>query len=262
MLLAVDIGNTNVVMAIHNGEGTETGWVSNWRIHTDEKKTSDEYYVIVESMLKQNGMVPSDIDCSIICSVVPNLTRTFEKVVASVTDTTPVMVSHETGVGLKRESIPPEMGYDLVSNMVAAHRRYPDDTVMVIDFGTALTFTTVDSEGRVLGAAIAPGLITAVNSLFNNTAQIPQVQLKLPSSVIGTDSDTAIRSGIMIGFSGLVDAIVRRTEEELGCKLKIIITGGLSQTIAPLLTRVDLIEPTHTLNGLLIIHEGIKQNQG
>ncbi len=262
MLLAVDIGNTNVVLAIHDGSGAETGWVSNWRIHTDEKKTSDEYFVIVESMLRQNGLDPTSIDHSIICSVVPNLTRTFEKVVASVTDTTPVMVSHETGIGLKRESIPPEMGYDLVSNMVAGHRKFPNDTVMVIDFGTALTFTTVNAEGEVLGAAIAPGLITAVNSLFNNTAQIPQVQLKVPTTVIGTDSDTAIRSGIMIGFSGLVDAIVRKTEEELGCTLKIIITGGLSQTIAPLLTRVDLIEPTHTLIGLIIIHEGIMQSRG
>ena len=258
MLLAVDIGNTNVVMAIHDANR----WVTNWRIHTDEKKTSDEYFVIVESMLKQNGMIPSSIDHSIICSVVPNLTRTFEKVVASVTDTKPVMVSHETGIGLVRNSIPPEMGYDLVANMVAAHAGFPSETVMVIDFGTALTFTTVNGEGEVLGAAIAPGLITAVNSLFNNTAQIPQVQLKVPSSVIGRDSDTAIRSGIMIGFAGLVDSMVRKTEEELGCNLKIIITGGLSQTIAPLLSRVDSIEPFHTLEGLKLIHQGIMRNQG
>ncbi len=258
MLLAVDIGNTNVVMAIHDG----SAWVTNWRIHTDEKKTSDEYYVIVESMLKQNGMVPASIDHSIICSVVPNLTRTFEKVVSSVTETDPVMVSHDTAVGLSKKSIPSELGYDLVANCVAAHHKYPEETVMVIDFGTALTFTTVNSKGEILGAAIAPGLITAVNSLFNNTAQIPQVQLKIPRSVIGRDSDTAIRSGIMIGFAGLVDSIVQKTEKELACSLKILITGGLSQTIAPLLDRVDAIEPFHTLEGLKIIHRGIMQTQG
>ena len=251
MLLVVDIGNTNVVIALHDG----ASWVTSWRINSDVKKTSDEYYVIVESMLKQTSFDPKVIDSSIICSVVPNLTRSFEKVVKTVSNTKPLMVSHQTSGTLVRSSIPPELGYDLLSNAVAGHYLYPLETVMIIDFGTALTFTTVNCKGEILGASIAPGLITAVNSLFNNTAQIPQVQLKIPSSAIGRDSDEAIRSGIMFGYAGLVDSMVERTEKELGCDVKIIITGGLSQTIAPLLKHVDDIRPTHTLDGLKIIME-------
>lgn len=255
MLLVVDIGNTNVVIALHDG----SSWVNSWRINSDVKKTSDEYYVIVESMLKQTELDPKCIDSSIICSVVPNLTRSFEKVVKTVSNTKPVMVSHETADGIVKESIPPELGYDLLSNAVAGHKLYPDETVMVIDFGTALTFTSVNAKGEILGVSIAPGLITAVNSLFNNTAQIPQVQLKIPTTCIGRDSDESIRSGIMFGFAGLVDSMVERTKKELNCDLKIIITGGLSQTIAPLLHHVDAIRPQHTLDGLRIIMESFTQ---
>jgi type III pantothenate kinase len=257
MLLIVDIGNTNVVIALHDG----STYVASWRINSDVKKTSDEYYVIVESMLKQTNFDPKRIESSIICSVVPNLTRSFEKVVKTVSNTKPLMVSHKTAGTLVKESIPAELGYDLLSNAVAGHFLYPNETVMVIDFGTALTFTTVNAKGEILGASIAPGLITAVNSLFNNTAQIPQVQLKIPHSAIGRDSDEAIRSGIMFGFAGLVDSMVERTEKELGCDLKIIITGGLSQTIAPLLHHVDEIKPKHTLDGLRIIMDTFIQTE-
>ena len=257
MLLIVDIGNTNVVIALHDG----STYVASWRINSDIKKTSDEYYVIVESMLKQTNFDPKRIESSIICSVVPNLTRSFEKVVKTVSNTKPLMVSHKTAGTLVKESIPAELGYDLLSNAVAGHFLYPNETVMVIDFGTALTFTTVNAKGEILGASITPGLITAVNSLFNNTAQIPQVQLKIPHSAIGRDSDEAIRSGIMFGFAGLVDSMVERTEKELGCDLKIIITGGLSQTIAPLLHHVDEIKPTHTLDGLRIIMDTFIQTE-
>ncbi len=255
MLLVVDIGNTHVVLALHDG----SSWVNSWRINSDVKKTSDEYYVIVESMLKQTALDPKTIDSSIICSVVPNLTRSFEKVVKAVSNTKPIMVSHETTGGLVRESIPPELGYDLLSNAVAGHALYPDETVMIIDFGTALTFTSVNSSGEILGVSIAPGLITAVNSLFNNTAQIPQVQLKIPTTTVGRDSDESIRSGIMFGFAGLVDSMVERTKKELQSDLKVIITGGLSQTIAPLLHHVDAIRPQHTLDGLKIIMDSITQ---
>ena len=249
MLLVVDIGNTNVVIALHDG----SSWVADWRIHSDVNKTSDEYFVIIESMLNQPKADFKHIDSSIICSVVPNLTRSFEKVVKAVSNTKPIMVSHETSANISRASIPPELGYDLLSNAVAGHYMYPNNTVMIIDFGTALTFTTVNEKGEILGASIAPGLITAVNSLFNNTAQIPQVQLKVPTTAIGRDSDESIRSGIMFGFAGLVDSMICRTSKELNCEIKVIITGGLSQTIAPLLHQVDDIRPKHTLDGLKII---------
>lgn len=249
MLLVIDIGNTNVVMAVHDGKT----WVKNWRIYSDAKKTSDEYYVIVERLLVNNGCNPSDIDHAVICSVVPNLTRAFQKVVLQFTGCEPFMVSHDTCPGIDRISIPSELGYDMLANAVAARKMFPDQAVAVLDFGTALTFTVVSSDGKLLGAALAPGLITAVNSLFLNTAQIPQVQLRIPDKVVGRDSEQSIRSGIMFGYSGLVKELISKTEEEIGCKLKIIATGGLSSTIAPLIGRIDVLSPLHTLEGLRLM---------
>lgn len=251
MLLVVDIGNTNVVMAIHDGNH----WVADWRIYSDQKKTSDEYFVIVERMVSHGGFSPEDIDRSIISSVVPNLTRSFQKVIRSVTGEEPMMVTHDKAVTLNRASIPNELGYDLLANAVAAHHMYPQDLCMVLDFGTALTLTTVSAHGDVLGAAIAPGLVTAVNSLFHNTAQIPQVQLKVPERAIGRDSDSSIRSGIMYGYAGLVKELIARSEQELGMHAKVLATGGLSRTIAPLIGRIDHLEPLLTLEGLKIISD-------
>ena len=256
MLLVVDIGNTNVVMAMHDG----TAWVADWRIYSDQKKTSDEYFVIVERMVSHGGFSPSDIDRAVICSVVPNLTRSFHKVVKTLSGIEPMMVSHDTAVGLNHDSIPPELGFDLLANAVAGHRMFPDETCVILDFGTALTLTTVSDKGDVLGAAIAPGLVTAVNSLFHNTAQIPQVQLKLPECAVGRDSDEAIRSGIMYGYAGLVKELISRTEQELGVSVKVVATGGLSRTIAPLIGRIDRLEPLHTLEGLRIMANAKSQD--
>ncbi len=249
MLLVVDIGNTHVVMALYNG----STWVYDWRIYSDQKKTSDEYFVVVERMVNHGGFSPSDIDRAIICSVVPNLTRSFQKVVRTLSGIEPLMVSHDTAPGIKRESIPGELGYDLLANAVAVRHLYPQENCVVLDFGTALTFTTVTKEGELLGAAIVPGLITAANSLFHNTAQIPQVMLKVPKRAIGRNSDESIRSGIMFGYAGLVKELVQRIEDEVGAPVKVVATGGLSQTIAPLITRIDQVTPQLTLEGLRII---------
>lgn len=252
MLLVVDIGNTNVVMALHDG----VSWVADWRIYSDQKKTSDEYFVIVERMISHAGFGYDDIDQSIVSSVVPNLTRSFQKVIRSLGKSEPIMVSHDSAVSLNRSSIPVELGNDLLANAVAAHALFPDDLCMILDFGTALTLTTVTATGDVLGAAIAPGLVTAVNSLFHNTAQIPQVQLKVPVRAVGRNSDESIRSGIMYGYAGLVKELVKRSEDEIGMHAKVLATGGLSRTIAPLIGRIDQLEPLLTLEGLRIMAEG------
>ena len=124
---------------------------------------------------------------------------------------------------------------------------------MVVDFGTALTLSAVNRKGEVLGCAIAPGLVTAVNALFGNTAQLPQVELKLPEAAMGRDSQQSIRSGIMLGFAGLVDSLIRKTEDEIGEKLYVIATGGLSKTISPLIPRINEVDGLHTLRGLELI---------
>lgn len=249
MLLVVDIGNTHVVMALYREEQLLT----TWRIYSDQKKTSDEYAVIVERIIRQKGFKCEEVKRGVISSVVPNLTRSFQKVIHTLTSVNPLMVSHTTAPGIALESIPPQLGYDLLANAVAAHNKWPNENCVIIDFGTALTFTTVSKKGFLLGAAIAPGLLTAVNSLFHNTAQIPQVSLDIPSKAIGRDSDEAIKSGIMFGYAGLVKELLNRIEEEVGEKLFVVATGGLSSTLAPLLPQIDSLEPHLTLEGLKII---------
>ena len=249
MTVAVDIGNTNIVVAaLNNGE-----WNKPFRVFTDTKKTGDEYYVIFSSLFDERGIYRDKVDKVIISSVVPFLTRSIEKNMRRIFKKDPIMVSHSVECGLDKSSIPPELGADLLSNMAYGHYHHKDGAVMVIDFGTALTFSTVSKEGKVLGVAIAPGLVTAVNALFGSTAQLPQVELKVPSSVLGRDSMESIRAGIMDGYSGLVEKIIEKTEKELGERLYVMATGGLSSTISTLIHRLDELDPILTLKGLGLI---------
>ena len=249
MTVAVDIGNTNIVVAAYdNGV-----WNKPFRVFTDTKKTGDEYYVIFSSLFDERGVDREKVDKVIISSVVPFLTRSIEKNMKRIFKTDPIMVTHSVESGLVKDTIPLELGADLLCNMAYGHHHHKDSAVMVIDFGTALTFSTVSSKGEVLGVAIAPGLVTAVNALFGSTAQLPQVELKVPSSVLGRDSMESIRAGIMEGYAGLVETIINKTEKELGEKLFVMATGGLSTTISTLIDRLDELDPILTLKGLGLI---------
>lgn len=249
MLAVVDIGNTNIVLAIHDGEK----WRHIWRVYSDQRKTGDEYYVIFRSLIEGEGVDVSAVDSVVISSVVPNLTRSMQKDMQRIFGLEALVVTHDIKSGLVRESIPQELGSDLLCNLAWAHHARADETVMTVDFGTALTFSTVDAEGRVKGVAIVPGLLTSVNALFGSTAQLPQVELKIPTSVLGRNSEDSIRAGIMYGYAGLVESIIRRTEDELGHRVYVMATGGLSMTISPLIGRIDHLDKRHTLNGLRLI---------
>ena len=249
MTVCVDIGNTNIVCAVEdNGR-----WNKPFRVFTDTKKTGDEYYAIFSSLFSLRGVDTENVEKVIISSVVPFLTRSIEKNMEKLFGHKPIMVSHSVESGLNRESIPQELGSDLLCNMAYAHSHHPEGPVMVIDFGTALTFSTVSGNGEVLGVAIAPGLVTAVNALFGATAQLPQVELKVPDTVLGRDSMGSIRAGIMDGYSGLVERIIQKTEEELGEKIHVMATGGLSSTISKIIPRLDEVDPILTLKGLALI---------
>lgn len=251
MVVVVDIGNTNIVVASErDGE-----WTKPFRVFTDTKKTGDEYYVIFLSLFHELGIEKSDVNKVIISSVVPFLTRSIEKIMRRLFLVDPIMVTHSVETGLKKDSIPPELGSDLLSNLSYAHYHKADSNVMVVDFGTALTFSTVDSSGSILGVAIAPGLVTAVNSLFGSTAQLPQVELKLTDTVLGRDSMTSIRAGIMEGFAGLVETMIKKTEDEIKKPLYVMATGGLSTTISKIIPRIDELDPLITIKGLGLIAE-------
>ena len=249
MLVTADIGNTNIVLAIFDGED----FVTSFRVYTDIHKTSDEYFVIFNALFREGGVKAESVTSAIISSVVPNLTRSIEKNLRRLFGITPLVISHDVETGLRKETIPSELGSDLLCNLAYAHYRKPDEAVMVIDFGTALTLSAVDSDGSVFGCSIAPGLVTAVNALFGNTAQLPQVELSIPSSCLGRSSEESIRAGIMYGYAGLVSRIIERTEAELGVHLYVMATGGLCKTISPLISRIDHIDKRHTLEGLRLL---------
>lgn len=251
MLAALDIGNTNIVLALHDGKS----WVNTWRVYTDQKKTGDEYYVIFKSLLESSNVDLSSVNRAIVSSVVPNLTFSASKNLKRLFNTDALVVSHDLNTGLVKSSIPSELGSDLLCNLAYAHYIKPECNVMIVDFGTALTFSTVKKSGEVAGASIVPGLITSVNALFGSTAQLPQVELKVPSSSIGRNSEDSIRAGIMFGYAGLVNEMIKRCEAELNEEVFVIATGGLSKTIAPLIKRINLLDKTHTLNGLKLISD-------
>ncbi|MBW6534092.1 MAG: type III pantothenate kinase [Mariniphaga sp.] len=250
MLLAIDIGNTNIVFGVNdNGK-----WLNHWRIQTDHKKTADEYEVIFRSLLSAGKICRTDVNNIILSSVVPSLVRPFTEMLPGLFDGTKItIVGPDIYPRLPVKILNPfEIGADLVANAVAAFDKFGKLTT-VIDFGTALTFTTIGKDDEIRGVAIAPGLQTAVAALAGQTAQLPHVHLAAPPSVLGQNTIHAIQSGIVYGFTGLVDSIIDRTQEELGEKISVVATGGLSSVVAPLTKNIRNVEPMLTLDGLVQI---------
>lgn len=254
MLLAVDIGNTNIVFGIYN-----TGhWVKHWRIQTDALKTADEYEVIFNSLLFSGEIDKANISKIVVCSVVPTLVGPFTEMLSGLVGKNPMLISPEIYPSLPIKILNPnQIGTDLVANAVAAFSKFGNFT-MVIDFGTALTFTTIGRESEISGVAIAPGLQTAMGSLAGKTAQLPFVHLAPPPSVLGDNTIHAIQSGIIYGYTGLVDFIIGKTEQELNHKLNVVATGGLSSVIAPLSQNIKHIDKMLTLEGLRIMSSLVK----
>jgi type III pantothenate kinase len=212
---------------------------------------------MLESLIahSERPRLVSKVDQAVISSVVPNLSRALQKNIIRLFNIQPLMVTLDVKAGLARETIPPELGTDILCNLAWGHHLHPDMPVAIVDFGTALTISCVGADGDVIGAAIAPGLVTAVNALFGQTAQLPQVELKIPKVSMGRTTDESIRSGIMLGYAGLVESMIARTEKQIGGKLHVMATGGLSKTIASLIPCLDEVDPLHTLNGLKLIND-------
>lgn len=246
MILAIDIGNTNIVF----GVAGQKEWMKIWRIQTDPSKTADEYEVIFRSLFDSSGINHGEITKTILSSVVPSLIRPFREMLVRLLNHSPWLVEpamyHKLPIEILKAD---EIGTDIVADATAAYIRY-GGPCMVVDFGTAMTFTTISKRGRIMGVAIAPGLLTALKSLTGNTAQLRDVQLVAPSSVLGDNTIHAIQSGIVLGFAGLVDSMVTRTEEELGENLIIIATGGLSSILQNVANRIQIIDENLTLDGL------------
>lgn len=250
-ILTVDVGNTNIAFGIHNG----SAWENHWRLRTEAEKTADEYLVLFHNLLTFSGHAETHLDRTVVSSVVPALTPAITRVTQRLTGQAPLRVSHTVVTGLDPDTpIPGELGNDLLANAVAAYHIYKRAAI-VVDFGTALTFTAVSGDGRILGVSIAPGLRSAVGTLSSNTAQLPMVDLSEPPSALARTTVHSIQSGIVYGYVGLVQEVTRRMAAEMKETPRIIATGGLAETFAPVAACFDEIDQWLTLEGLRILGE-------
>jgi len=250
MLLAIDIGNTNVVAGIFDGSTLLT----HWRLATDPKTTADEYGVLCLNLMARDGRAPEHISGAIISSVVPALTETFESMVETSFGCTPITVSSEMNTGLTLNySNPKEIGSDRIVNAAAAYEKFHRDLI-IVDFGTATTFCAVNRDGEYLGGVIAPGLSISAEALFTRAAKLSKIELARPKTVIGTDTASSIQSGLIFGYAGLVDTLVQRMEREMGRPSYVIATGGLASVIAPEARSIQHVEPFLTLYGLELLY--------
>ena len=250
MLLAIDIGNTNIVVGIFEGPTL----LNHWRLATDSKTTADEYGVLCLSLMARNGRIPEHISGAIISSVVPALTETFESMVETSFGCTPLTVSSDLETGLTMKYLnPKEIGSDRIVNAAAAYEKFRRDLI-IVDFGTATTFCAVSGTGEYLGGVIAPGLGISAEALFSRAAKLSKVELARPKTVIGTDTASSIQSGLIFGYAGLVDTLVHRIETEMGHSSFVIATGGLAQVIASEARSIQHIEPFLTLQGLELLY--------
>jgi len=250
MLLVIDIGNTQTVLGIFDGDEL----VRHWRISTDPDKVADEYGVLLTTLLHSGGMDTGDITGVCLSSVVPPLSGVIRKTIERFFHIEPVVVGPgiKTGLSILYDN-PREVGADRIVNAVAAYEQYGGPLV-IVDFGTATTFCVVSAGGEYLGGVIAPGLGIAADALASRTAKLPRVELVRPARVIGKDTVSSIQSGLVYGYADLVDGIVRRVRNELGGKPTVVGTGGLVDEIDAVATSIDHIEPHLTLKGLKLIY--------
>ncbi|QQE74592.1 type III pantothenate kinase [Brevibacillus composti] len=251
MLLAMDIGNSNIVMGLYEGDKLR----HHFRVATDRNKTEDEYGMLVRNLFDSVGLSLSDVDGISISSVVPPINLTIERMCEKYIKQKPLVVGPgiKTGLNIKCE-YPREVGTDRIVNAVAAIHEY-GTPLIVVDFGTATTFCYVDERGQYWGGAIAPGIGIATEALFKRADKLPRIEIAKPPSVVGRNTVTAMQSGIFYGFVGQVEGIVRRIRAEYGTDPTVVATGGLAPLFGHEAECVDVVDRELTLKGLRLIYE-------
>lgn len=259
MILLVDVGNTNIVLGVYEGEES----LVSWRLSTDSKKTSDELGIQVMQLFSQHNLNAKAVEGIIISSVVPNIMHSLENMIKKCFGKEPIVVGPgvKTGINIKYDN-PKEVGADRIVNAVAANYKYNKDLI-IIDFGTATTFCALTKDGNYLGGCIVPGVKISSDALFDRAAKLPRIELEVPKSIICKNTITSMQAGILYGYIGQVEYIVRKTKKEmkeLGTEEPIVIaTGGLSKLIAKETKIIDIVESSLTLEGLKIIYEKNKE---
>ncbi|MBI4830141.1 MAG: type III pantothenate kinase [Candidatus Lindowbacteria bacterium] len=251
MLFVIDVGNTQTVMGVYDNDNLRVSW----RVSTDIRKSGDELWVIIRNLFREADLDTTVIDGICISSVVPPLQGALDEVCSRYLKCEPVLVEPgvKTGLSILYDN-PREVGADRIVNSVAGISLY-GGPLIIVDFGTATTFDAVSAKAQYLGGAIVPGIIISAEALFQRTAKLPRVELVAPKTVIGKDTVSSIRSGLIFGYAELVDGMVRRIKKEMEGDPKVIATGGCAGIIAEHSKEIQEVNPLLTLVGLRIIFE-------
>ena len=256
LLLAVDVGNTNVSLGLYELRRPDTRALrADWRLETRSGRTADEYVAILSELFRRAGIDLGAVKSVVVSSVVPPILTPLERLCRIYLNVTPLIVGPgtKTGVPVLYEN-PREVGADRIVNAVAAHDRWPQGAI-VVDFGTATTFDVVTARGEYLGGVIAPGLNVSADALYHATAKLPRVEIARPPTAVGRNTVNSMQSGLVFGYAGLVDAIVGRIKAEVDFTPRVVGTGGLAPLIASEARSIDECDDMLTLRGLAIIHD-------
>ena len=245
--IVINVGNTNVRFGLFEDDQCTTSWI----INTKPYRTRDEFFVQFKILYQTYNVDVTKVDKIIIGSVVPQLTHDISSALYKIHGLEAVIVDRKTHSPVHHKSN--QMGTDIYANLVAAHFLYPDKKKIILDFGTALTASCIDKDGEVLGVIIAPGIITSLNSLVKQTAQLPEIELTKPKSVLGHDTVSCMTSGMVYGFLGMVEGFIDRINEEVKANCFVIATGGVSHVYQPLTNKIDVADKLHTLKGLYFL---------
>lgn len=253
MLFVMDVGNTNTVMGIYRDDRL----LDHWRIRTERNITEDEFYILCRSLFEKNRISPTDIEKTIISCVVPPMMFMLNSFCRKYLDHSPVWVdARAVKILPMKVHNPGEVGADRIVNAVAAYQKYRT-ALIIIDFGTATTFDAVSDLGELLGCAISPGIRIAAEALFEKASKLQRVEFTPPAAVIGKDTMSSMKSGIILGYGSLVDGMVQRMRKEMGGSPKVVATGGLAVLMQEVSDTIETIEPNLTLEGLRILAESL-----
>ena len=251
MLLAIDIGNTNITIGLFN----ETSLIETWRIATSRNTTSDEYGINILNILSNKTISPSNISGIVMCSVVPPLTTTYIELFKNYFNITPLIIGAgiKTGVKITYDS-PRDVGSDRIADAAAVLHLYKGPAI-IVDLGTATVFDAITESGEYLGGAISPGIGVSAESLYLATSQLRRVELIAPNTAIGKTTTHSIQSGLILGYSELIKGMINRFKKELGDNAKVVATGGLADIISKEVGLFEIIDHDLTLKGLHILYK-------
>ncbi|WP_185872127.1 type III pantothenate kinase [Blattabacterium cuenoti] len=255
MLLTINIGNSSIRFGLFNNNHYNLKCNRSWIINSTPYRSLDEYILLFRNIYHQYGILSQLIQNIVIGSVVPPLTNIVEQSLYEIHKIKPLIVDRYSSSPIKHYSH--QLGSDLYANAIAAYTLYNNNknTTLVVDFGTALSLTCIDTNGILKGIIIAPGVNSSLTALIGNTAQLSQIELKKPPSILGLYTETCIQSGIIYGYLSMVEGLINRVNEELKTNCFVIATGGLSHIYTPLTKKIHIKDKLHTIKGLKILFD-------